>query len=190
MPVSPMTSSHVHAPLRSHGVAARNEIIFIGERGSEHRMAYDPDMKSDLAIYNARIMHMPNKLHVYGLFRLNGVSGITSLPTELTVSGSTILVDCPHLQHIPETINLEGDLAIASCPLLRKLPPISIGGELFVNDFTSIVIPREFKCTRISTYDVHAFLTRDGVMEHRPEQLDSVMLSNKLGEMTWNMNCI
>ena len=82
---------------------------------------------------------LPENLSVGGGLYLDRCTGLTALPENLFVGGFLSLAGCTGLTALPENFSVGGYLSLVRCTGLTALPEnLSVGGYLFLDDCTGL----------------------------------------------------
>ena len=82
---------------------------------------------------------LPENLSVGGCLSLDGCTGLTALPENLSVEGYLSLNGCTGLTALPENLSVEGYLSLNGCTGLTALPEnLSVGGSLSLDGCTGL----------------------------------------------------
>ena len=116
------------------------------------------------------LTQLPDNLTVGGSLDLGRCTGLTQLPDNLTVGGDLYLNGCTGLTELPDNLTVGGWLDLSGCTGLTQLPDnLTVGGDLYLNGCTGLTeLPDKYKPRKLKNGDYKAgrYLYADNILTH------------------------
>ena len=98
---------------------------------------------------------------------LNGCTGLTQLPDNLTVGGGLYLSGCTGLTQLPDNLTVGGWLDLGGCTGLTQLPDnLTVGGGLYLSGCTGLTDKYKPRKLKNGDYKAGRYLYADNILTH------------------------